>query len=283
MDPLLQTIDSIARGFVAQLPLIGLALIVLVVSLALASVLGRAAERALDGRDAALGRMARLVTQAVLAVAGVLLAIWVALPTVRFTDVFASLGVTGLILGFALRDIIENFVAGFLILWRQPFVVGDQIRSGEHEGLVVEVNFRSTVLRRYDGVRVTIPNGLVFTEPVENRTANERIRIEVELGIDQGASVTDARRVILETLRAMPEVLDDPAPTVLFESIADFTNNLSVLAWTEPPTKLEAREVRSAITERLNTALQEAGIGFPFPTQSLQLRAREPIPVRVQP
>lgn len=282
MDTITTTLSSLATGIVGQLPLIALALAVLLVAALVARGVGGAVQRSFRERDAVLGRMLGLIARGAVIAAGILLALWVALPTVRFTDVFASLGVTGIILGFALKDIIENFVAGLLILWRQPFVVGDQVRSGDHEGWVEEVNFRSTVLRTYDGVRVTIPNGRVFTEPVENRTANSLIRTEVVLGIDQGASIAEARRLIEETLADVDGVLDDPQPVILFDGIGDFTNDLRVLFWTRPATRMSELVTRSAVTERLNDAFQAAEIGFPYPTRTLRLEAAQPIAVRVQ-
>ncbi len=139
---------------------------------------------------------------------------------------------TGLILGFALRDLIENFVSGILILWRRPFHIGDQIRTGSHEGTVEEINFRSTILKTYDGVQVFIPNGAVFTEPLENHTAYGLRRLTIVLGIDQAASVARAREIILAELGQAAGVLAELPPLILFEEVGDFANILHVLAWT---------------------------------------------------
>ena len=275
MDTAITTLQDIATGIAAQLPLIGIALIVLLVALVLARLIRGAVERALRVRGEPFARVMGQIGQVITVFVGVLLALWVALPTVRFTDVFASLGVTGIILGFALRDIIENFIAGLLILWRQPFVIGDQIRSREHEGVVEDINLRSTVLRTYDGVRVLIPNGRVFTDAVENRTAYGVLRTEVLLGIDQGASITDARSAILDELARTDVVLQDPPPLVLFDAVGDFTNNLRVLFWLRPPTRFAEIETRSIVTEHLNEALRRSDIGFPYPIREVRL---QPLP-----
>lgn len=142
---------------------------------------------------------------------------------------------------------------------------------------MTEINFRSTVLRTYEGIRVFIPNGKVFTEPVENLTANGTRRSTVVLGIDQNASVAKARRVILETLRGIEGVLPDPEPAVLFEEVGDFANVPHVLYWTAPPTRFSERITRSLVTEGLCETLPTAGIGFPYPIQTVQLeREAEP-------
>ncbi|HEV2124408.1 MAG TPA: mechanosensitive ion channel, partial [Chloroflexota bacterium] len=218
--------QTMLRGMLAQLPNLAVAIVVFILFVVIAKFvrgLFRGAGRRLDRSLAHM--LGQLAYAAILAL-GVLAALWISIPTVQFTEIFTSLGVTGLILGFALRDILENFVAGILILWRRPFRVGDQIRSGKFEGTVEEVNFRSTVMRSYDGIRVFIPNGKVLTEPVENLTAYHRRRTTVALGIDQNASVQEARQVILRSLRDAPGVLHDPEPLVLFDAIGDFTNDL---------------------------------------------------------
>jgi small conductance mechanosensitive channel len=270
---LLANARDLARTLIAQVPFVLAAIVVFGIALLCARLLRLLVRRALQRYDPVFGEMvARLVHVAVLFL-GVLVALWIAIPTVEFGQVFASLGVTGLILGFALRDIIENFVAGILILWRRPFRVGDQIRSGGYEGTVAEINFRSTVLRTYDGIRVYIPNGKVFTDPLENVTANETRRSLVVLGIDQNASIATARRVILETIVEIDGVLPDPPPAVLFAEVGDFANILHVLYWTAPPTRFSELMTRSRVTERLYETLPAAGITFPYPIQTLHLDA----------
>jgi small conductance mechanosensitive channel len=273
IDLLAENTRRLIRGLIAQLPFITVAAVAFVASLLLARLLRGLARRALRRHDPTFAEMiARLVHVSVL-VFGVFIALWIAIPTLEFAEILTSLGVTGLILGFALRDIIENFVAGILILWRRPFRVGDQMRSGAFEGTVTEINFRSTVLRTYDGIKVYIPNGKVFTEPLENFTANETRRSLVVLGIDQEASVDDARRVILETLEGTDGVLRDPPAAVLFAEVGDFANILHVLYWTAPPTRFSELTTRSLVTERLYQALPSAGITFPYPIQTLQVNA----------
>jgi len=270
-DLLTRSIRDVARSFIAQLPFIIIALVVFGAILLLGRLLRALARRGLRRFDPAVAEMVSRLVYLVTVILGVFVALWIAIPTLEFGEILTSLGVTGLILGFALKDIIENFVAGILILLRRPFQVGDQIRSGAYEGTVAEINFRSTVLRTYDGIRVFVPNGTVFTEPVENFTANETRRSLVVLGIDQEASVPEARRVILDTLASLDGVLADPKPLVLFSEVGDFANILHVLYWTSPPTRFSEITTRSDVTERLYEALPAAGITFPYPVQTLEL------------
>lgn len=261
--------DSLA----GRLPYIATALAVLVSFAAISWIVGAVLRSTVRRYDPSLSQMLGGLSSVFLFVLGALLALWIAIPSVRFGTIFTSLGVTSIILGFALRDILENFVAGLIILWRRPFRVGDQISSLEFEGNVEEINFRSTVLRTLDGIRVYIPNGTVLTQPVQNFTSHEERRSSVRLGIDQTAIIDQARKVILQELTRIDGVLESPEPLVLFESIGDFANNLDVLFWTRPPTRLSERITQSDVTERLYLALQAADISFPYPISTVHLRS----------
>lgn len=134
------------RGFIAQLPYILIGFSVLAVCWGATRLVRSMIRRALRRHDPALGEMIGNLATAGMLFLGFLLGLWIAIPTVRFTEVMSSLGVTGIIVGFALRDMLENFVAGIIILWRRPYWVGDFLRSGIHEGAVTEINFRATIL-----------------------------------------------------------------------------------------------------------------------------------------
>lgn len=265
--------EQLWQAMLDHLPQIAGALVALIVFTLLGRALGFAIRRGLRRHDPTLARMLGELASVLMVVLGVLVAAWIAFPSVDFREIFTSLGVTGLILGFALRDLIENFVSGMLILWRRPFHVGDQIRTGNHEGTVQEINFRSTILKSYDGVQVLIPNGAVFTQPLENLTRYGTRRLTILLGIDQTAPVAHAREIILAELRHASGVLAEPPPMVLFEEIGDFANVLHVLLWTEPPTRLSERVTRSEVTERLHLALRNAGINFPYPIQNVRIES----------
>ncbi|MGE3269346.1 MAG: mechanosensitive ion channel family protein [Chloroflexota bacterium] len=273
--PLLASAEQLVRGFLSQLPMIVGGLVAVALFLFLAVIVRRIVRSALRRYDRTLAAMVGQLAYAGTVTFGILVAFWIAIPTINFREIFAGLGVTGLILGFALKDLLENFAAGVLILWRRPFKLDDQIRSGSYEGTVVEINFRSTVLRTYDGLKVYIPNGQAFTQPLENLTGFPQRRSAVTLGIDQNASVGAARRVILHALREMEPagVLPDPAPVVFFDNVGDFANELHVLYWTTPPNRFSELTTKSDVTERLYVALQDADIGFPYPIQTVQLRA----------
>ncbi len=267
----LQNAQASLRGLLAQLPLIIVAVIALAVGLLIARLARRAIRTALRTQDRALTRMvAQLVFVGVVVLSG-LIAVWIAIPSVKFGDFFGSLGVTGLILGFALKDMLENFVAGLLILWRRPFGLDDLIRSGAYEGTVEEINFRATVLKTYDGIKVFIPNGRVFTDPVENLTSNRVRRTVIAFGVEQSAPIDRVRALMLDVLAQVAGVLTRPAPTMLVDALGDSTIDLHLLYWTAPPTRLVELAIKSAVIERVYASLRAAGVQFPYPTRSIHL------------
>lgn len=143
-----------------------------------------------------LGRLA----EGGLMLAGVLVALVIAVPSFQPAQLIQLLGISGVAIGFAFRDILQNFLAGILILLTEPFRIGDQIVVGSYEGTVEEIETRATFIRTYDGRRVVIPNSNLFTESVTVNTAFEQRRLQYDIGIGYGDDIGHVRNLILETL-----------------------------------------------------------------------------------
>jgi len=129
------------------------------------------------------------------------------------------------------EDILQNFFAGLLILWRRPFRVSDQIRVKDFEGTVEEINMRSTRLKTYDGEWVILPNGDVYTSSILVRTAYDQRRLKFVVGIGYPDSIEEARQVIHDVLAGIEGVLDEPAPWVYASELAGSSVNLTVYFW----------------------------------------------------
>ena len=124
---------------------------------------------------------------------------------VNVTTLIASLGVAGFALGFALKDILENFIAGILLLFARPFELQDQVTVGDYEGTVIDIQIRTTSLRTYSDEIVLIPNSKVFTNPVVNHTRFGKRRYAVAFDTSLSADADTVRR---EALRAVQENAD---------------------------------------------------------------------------
>lgn len=125
------------------------------------------------------------------------------------------LGLGGVAIGFAFKDIFQNLLAGILILLRHPFRVGDEITTGDFTGTVEAIEARATFIRTYDGRRIILPNSDVYTKPVTVISAYDLLRSEYDLGIGYGDDLSKAKAIALDALKRVDGVLSDPAPDVL--------------------------------------------------------------------
>ncbi len=183
-----------------------------------------------SGYGQAISRLARLGTLLL----GLLVGMAVAFPTVN-GSILSALGVSGIAIGFAFRDILQNYFAGILLLWREPFRIGGQIiTSRDFEGTVEAIETRATFIRTHDGRRVVIPNASLFIDSVKVNTAFAARRLEYDLGVGYGDDLESARRTILETLTEVEGVLPEPAPDMLVVAFGDFGIALRVRWWTRP-------------------------------------------------
>ena len=200
---------------------------------------------------------------------GLLVALTIIFPTVTAASLFGALGVSGVAIGFAFKDIFQNLLAGLLILITRPFRIGDQIVTGDHEGIVEEIQVRATLLRTYDNRRVVVPNSDLYTNRVIVNTAFDRRRLAVTVGIGYGDDIAEAKQLITKTVGQLAGILQDPAPVVLVTSLADFSVLLEVRFWIDPPKRREQVEAQDQVLEALKRVLVEAGIDLPMPTQQV--------------
>jgi len=212
----------------------------------------------------------RLASWAVLAL-GALVAFTVVFPTLTAASMFSALGVSGIAIGFAFKDIFQNLLAGLLLLITRPFRIGDQIVSGDHEGTVEDIQVRATLLRTYDNRLIVIPNSELYTSRVVVNTAMDKRRLSVHVGIGYGQDVAHAKEVIVQGLRGVEEILQDPPPRVLARELDDYSVRLEVRFWISPPVRREAVEAEDAVLETLTRVLPEAGIELPYPIQQVLL------------
>ena len=207
-----------------------------------------------------LGRLASFVV----IVLGLFVAAVVIFPAFKPGDLVTGLGITSVAIGFAFKDVLQNFFAGILILWRRPFVVGDQIRTKDYEGTVEEITVRSTRLKTYDGERAVLPNGDVYTNAILVRTAYDKRRIRFTVGIGYPDSIEEARETIKSVLRETEGVLADPGPWVYVTELAPSSVNFSVYFWVQSE-QANVLEVSDRVATGIKLALDRAGIDMPFP------------------
>ena len=224
-------------------------------------------------RVAARTGMARNLTEllvrigAVMVIAfGVLFAAVIIFPSFKLGDLVAGLGLSSVAIGFAFKDILQNFIAGLFLLWRQPFRVGDEIVAGNYSGRVEEITARSTRIHTYDGERAVIPNADVYTQPVLVRTAFGKRRAKFTVGIGYPDSIEKARDTIMGVLKGIDGLHDNPGPWVYVSELAGSSVNLTVYFWTDDSQR-ELLRVSDRVATGIKLALDKAGIDMPFPTR----------------
>jgi small-conductance mechanosensitive channel len=261
-----RTLTDLAQSALLRLPYIIIGIIAFIAFL----IVGRIVKRVLlaAGRktrlDITLADLLGRIASGVSAILGVFVAAVIVFPTFRPGDLIAGLGITSVAIGFAFKDILQNFFAGILILWRRPFQVGDQIRSNDYEGTVEEINIRSTRIKTYSGERAVLPNGDVYTNAILVRTAYDKRRVQLTVGVGYPDSIEDARATIHRVLGETEGVLDDPGPWVYVAELAPSSVNFNVYFWVISE---QANEL--AVSDRVATgiklALDSAGIDMPYP------------------
>ncbi len=197
--------------------------------------------------------LSRLVFYACLAV-GIILAL--SIVGISPAHLATSLGLLGVGLGFALKDVIENFLAGLILLAQRPFTVGDQISFGDYEGIVEDVRVRDTVLRLYDGRLVFSPNAQIFKGPVVNNTSSRRRRVDFEVHIKHEEDVPTALDTAEGTLRSVDGILDEPAPLVVARGLEESGVVLRAYLWVDP-VKTSILETKSSAIAGVKVALAE--------------------------
>jgi small conductance mechanosensitive channel len=190
-----------------------------------------------------------------------------ALSTLKLTQAVLSIlglaGVVGLAVGFAFRDITENFIASVLLGVRRPFQIGDYVTVAGQSGVVKSLNTRATVLVTLEGNHVRIPNALVFKEILINSTASPSLRNSFDVVIPPEASTADALAAITSVLSEQEGILADPPPRAAVESLEPGGVRLRAYFWS-PTHGVDLIQLLSDTKLKARVALQQAGV-FPPP------------------
>lgn len=227
-----------ADTFLARLPSLALGLIVFFLFYGANLVANRVILRATRRRRRNLGVVfARLVGAGIILL-GFLVSFSIVAPSFQAADLIKILGIGSVAIGFAFQNILQNFLAGLLLLWTEPFRVGDQIRLDPFEGTVEDIQIRATTIRTYDGRRVVIPNAELFTHSVTINTAFDSRRWDYEVAanaMEKDLMVLKSR--IVDAVSKAEGVLGEPAPEALVVDLGDPGSNaikIRVTWWTRP-------------------------------------------------
>ncbi|NHC37406.1 mechanosensitive ion channel family protein [Scytonema millei] len=267
-----QKIGGLIDGFIIMLPNIVLASVVFIIFFFAARwlklLVKRLTRRHRQARN--LGMVLGRLAQGAVILLGLFVALSIVIPTFRAGDLVQLLGISGVAIGFAFRDILQNFLAGILILLTEPFKIEDQIVFKDFEGTVENIETRATTIRTYDGRRIVIPNSELFTNSVTVNTAFNARRIEYDVGIGYGDDVNQAKRLMLEAIYSVDDVLRSPAADVLVLELAESSVNIRARWWIKPPRRIDDLNSRDKVISAIKQKLYvENGIDLPYPTRQI--------------
>jgi small-conductance mechanosensitive channel len=218
-----------------------------------------------------LGVILGKLAQTSVIVAGLLVAMSVLFPSFRPGDLIQLLGIGSIAVGFAFRDVFQNFLAGILLLLTAPFKIGDQIAVADFEGTVEDIQTRATTLKTYDGRRVVIPNTDLFTQSVTVNTAFGRRRLAYEIIIGYEADIDEVKRIIQQALYSIEDVLHDPPVDTLVSALSDAGVTLHILCWTRAPGHMDLLHLQDQMLTVLKNRLTEHNIDL-FPSQPVLIK-----------
>ena len=270
IQPLSKQLYNYWIGFIKLLPQLGLALIVIILTAILASYAGRLVKYLLN-----TARMRPALTDLIQTLAGV--AVWVLgllfvatilFPSVTPAQAFGALGIGGIAIGLAFRDIFENFMAGVMIMVRKPMRIGDTIEVNDILGRVEQITIRDTYIRKLSNELILVPNSMLFKNAVDIKTDRDLRRYDIVVGVAYGENADEARDVIQQAVESVEGIKKDKGVEVYAREFASSSIDYTV-RWWAGSTQLEMHQFRSKVVLAIKAALNKADIEIPFPYRTL--------------
>lgn len=274
-------------SFIDQLPNIGMGLLIIILGVLIGTWIGNFAKNRISRRtndplmSKFLGKSIRVIL--------IIIAIMVGLRAAGLggiaTGILTAAGASAVVLGFAFKDIGENFIAGIILSFNRPFDINDTVEVGGNFGKVKALEFRYTKLKTFDGKDVYIPNSDVLTEPVTNFTEDGFFRWDFIVGIAYEDDIAGAKDIILKVLKGQPEVIEDDEHQnfVIEEELATSTVNLKVFFWVDTKDfRRMALIGKGNVIRAVKEELEKGGYYLPADIQEIKLYGKEKdFPVRM--
>ncbi|MCK9292706.1 MAG: mechanosensitive ion channel family protein [archaeon] len=191
----------------------------------------------------------------------------------NISALLAGLGIGGLAVAMASKDIVENFLSGIVIFVEKPFKLGDVIKTSDGLGSIEEIGIRSTRVRTFDGTVVVVPNRILSSNALENISKRQMRKETMKLGLVYNTSVAK-----LEKAKAIVKkiILDnkstDDIVYVSFDSFGDYSLNISIIYWVKELAYDKYLVVKDNINIEIKKQFEKAGIEFAYPTQTIELK-----------
>ncbi len=270
--PAYEKIRDMGRTLVVKLPLIGAAIFILIGGWLLSKLFGKNRGWLDRFGFSSLGKQLALrVVRLVIFLTAILFALELLDATAIVGAIVGAAGLAGLALGFAFKNIVENYLAGVLLSTRNPFEMGDAVEIEGQTGKVAMLTARDTVLVTLDGNHLRIPNGIVMNSVLLNYSRNPLRRFDFQVGVSTDFDLGEVKRIAMENLRENPAVLADPPPMVIVDSLGDSSVVVRLFGWINQ-TDHDFLKSKSESIRLVKEAFDEAGIEMPEPIYRVHLR-----------
>jgi small-conductance mechanosensitive channel len=235
------------------------------------AVIGPVVDRVLERRD--LDAHARKPLRRVVNILIVFIGISVAFGLAGFGDFLQSLATVAaaatLAIGFAMQDVLKNFVAGVFIYTDKPFRIGDWIEWDGNSGIVEDISLRVSRVRTFDNELLTVPNSQLTDGVIKNPVAKDKLRLKFVFGIGYDDDIDKATEIIVEEAQSNDEILADPEPSVRLMELADSYVGLQSRIWIENPSRADWVRTRADYVKAVKQRFDREGIEIPFPQRDL--------------
>lgn len=260
-----------AQELVLLLPNVVAALIFLVVVWLGGKALARGIVRLCGTRGRPdLGTLLGLLARVLLVGVALLVAAAIVFPSMNPGDIFAALGIGSVAMGLAFKDILQNMLAGLLLVIQRPYQRGDQVIVRGYEGTVEQVESRATLLVTYDGLRVLIPNTDMYTQPVVVNTAFALHRNELMVTVRMGAELPAMLEQLTAAVAGVPGVVSDPAAQVIPWDVSRAQVDIKVRWWADARRSPQVA-IKGQVILAVNAAVTAHGMALPYPTSVVVL------------
>ncbi|MDQ3193614.1 MAG: mechanosensitive ion channel family protein, partial [Bacteroidota bacterium] len=230
---LLQMSNDYWIGFIHILPRLALALVVILITVFIGRKISGLVKKRITKRlnDPLLANFIGRITNWIISLIGIIATMEI-IGLANFAGgLIAGAGVSAIIIGFAFKDIGENFLSGLILAFNRPFNIGDIIETEDITGSIISLDLRTTTIKTFEGYDVFVPNSMIVNNPLKNYNREGTRRFDFTVGIDYDADVNRARELILNELKLIEEILKDPAPFVIVSELTSNSTNLKIYFW----------------------------------------------------
>lgn len=275
MDRILERLQNLYVAFLKSLPRIALAILIFVIGIVVINWLAKKIKQQLKQRshDPLMSTFLGKTIQLALYIVVFLLGLHVAGLSSIAAAILATAGASAIIVGFAFKDIAENFLAGIILAFNRPFNVNDTVKVQDVFGKVKEMEFRYTKIATFDGRNVYIPNSDVLKNPVYNYTEDGFFRADFVVGIAYENNIQKAKDLIEAYLQDEGEIVHDEQHSnfVVEEELAASTVNLKVYFWVQTDDfRRGMLQIKGKVMQQVKTMLESNGFNLPADIRELK-------------